>query len=251
VIAHRLRNIAVSWRAYRAWNRACLLNAWRATRHHFDRGWHSVMEVLGPGLATSLALYMSGAADSVRDNSVIVAAGVATSVLWVVSVLCWNFGLAPYRLWRAARERIAHLQMSIGRRIDRQAIARDLELCIREGTALMDSATPSKSQLSQWYEGVLRVVSRAGHRDRAMLENLGPAPGTRGGALELLILSNRIEKLRLIRDRQHRAAREQALRMGAGGGRQSTRLGQSRAAAQRSGAIRAPRTAMIATSRRR
>jgi hypothetical protein len=36
-----------------------------------------------------------------------------------------------------------------------------------------------------------------------MLENLGPAPGTRGGALELLILGNRIQRLRAILSRQN------------------------------------------------
>ncbi len=240
----------MSWRAYRAWIRACLMNAWRATRGHFGGGWRSAMEVLGPGFATSLALYMwSGGADPALDNVLTIATGAAVSVLWIAIVLCWNFGLAPYRLWRAARERIAHLQMAVGRRIDRQAIARQLDLCIKEGTALMDFV-PTKSQLSEWYEGVLRVVSRASPRDRAMLETLGPAPGTRGGALELLILSNRIEKLRLIRDRQYRAAREQALRMNAGV-RQSSHAGQLRAGGQRSSSIRAPRTPMIATSRRR
>jgi len=203
VVAQSLcKNAAMSWRAYRAWNRACLLNAWRATRRHFGGGWRSAMEVLGPGFATTLILYMGGA-DSARDNVVPIAGGAAMSMLWIVIVLCWNFGLAPYRLWRAARARIAHLQMAIGRRIDRRAIAQELELCIKEGTALMDSATPSKGQLSRWYEGVLRVVSRAGDGHRAMLETLGPAPGTRGGALELLILGNRIGKLRLILGRQH------------------------------------------------
>lgn len=195
---------AVSWREYRAWIRACLLNAWRATRGHFGGGWRSVIEVLGPWFATTLALYMwGGDADPARDHVVTIATGAAVSVLWITIVLCWNFGLAPYRLWRAAQARIARLQMANGRRIDRQVIAQELELCIRKGTALMDSATPSKDQLSDWYKRVLRVVSRAGDGDRAMLETLGPAPGTRGGPLELLILSNRIEKLRLILDRQY------------------------------------------------
>lgn len=192
----------MSWRAYRAWNRACLLNAWRATRRHFGGGWRSVMEVLGPGFATTLVLYMGGA-DYARDNVVPFATGAAISVLWIVIVLCWNLALAPYRLWRAAGVRIADLQMAIDRRNDRRAIARELELCIKQGTVLMENATPSKGQLSRWYEGVLRVVSRAGAGHRAMLENLGPAPGTRGGALELLILSNRIQRLRAILSRQY------------------------------------------------
>jgi hypothetical protein len=67
----------------------------------------------------------------------------------------------------------------------------------------MNTGSPSQRQLSQWYQRVLRVVSRASDRERALLETAGPAPGTRGGALEMLILSNRIEKLRLILDRQH------------------------------------------------
>ena len=198
------KNFAMSWRAYRAWNRACLLNAWRATRGHFGGGWRSVIEVLGPWFATTLALYLwGGDADPAPDTVEPIATGAVVSVLWIAIVLCWNFGLAPYRLWRAALARIARLQMATGRSIDPQAIAQELELCIKKGTALMDSAAPSKSQLSEWYERVLRVVSRAGDGDRAMLETLGPAPGTRGGPLELLILSNRIEKLRLILDRQY------------------------------------------------
>jgi len=191
----------MSWRAYRAWNRACLLNAWRATRGHFSGGWRSVVEALAPGFAATLALYVGGGADSTQDNVVTIATGAAVSVLWIVIVFCWNVGLAPYRLWRAARSRIA--QLAVGRRIDRQAIAQELERCIKEGQALMDSATPSKRQLSNWYERVLRVVSRAGDGDRAMLQTLGPAPGTRGGPLELLILGNRIGKLRLILGRQY------------------------------------------------
>ncbi len=193
----------MSWSAYRAWNRACVRHAWRATRGHFSAGWRSVVEALGPGFATTLALYTwGGGADSARDNVVTIATGAAVSVLWIVIVLCWNVSVAPYRLWRAAQARIAELETGAGRRIDRQAIAQELELCIKEGRALMDSVTPSKRQLSEWYERALRVVSRAGDSDRAMFERLGPAPGTRGGPLELLILGNRIEKLRLIMGRQ-------------------------------------------------
>lgn len=192
----------MSWSAYRAWNRACVLHAWRATRRHFSGGWRSVVEALGPGFAATPVLYIwGGGADSVLHVVVSIATGAAVSVLWIVSVFCWNVGLAPYRLWHAAQARIA--QLAAGRRIDRQAIARELELCIKEGQSLMDSATPSKRQLSRWYERVLRVVSRAGDGDRVMLQSLGPAPGTRGGALEPLILGNRIEKLRLILSRQY------------------------------------------------
>jgi hypothetical protein len=197
------REAAMSWRAYRAWNHACVLNAWRATRSHFLNGRLGMLEVIGPGLATTLALSMGSAGDDLqRDMAMALTAGVTASALWVLAVLCWNFGLAPYRLWRAARSRIAHLQMTIGRRIDRQVIAEELELRIREGVALMNSGSPSQSQLAEWYERVLRAVSRTGDRERALLENSGPAPGTRGGALEMLILSNRIEKLRLILERQ-------------------------------------------------
>jgi hypothetical protein len=210
VVKRPRNNTARSWNAYRAWLRACIRCAWRETRDHFSGGWRSVIEVLGPGFATTLALYLSGAdADPARDHVATIAMGAAVSVLWIVAVFCWNVSLAPYRLWRAALARIAHLQTATGRIDHRQAIAQELELCIKKGTALMDSATPSKSQLSQWYERVLRVVSRAGNGDRAMLETLGPAPGTRGGPLELLILSNRIEKLRLILDRQN-SGRERA-----------------------------------------
>lgn len=194
----------MSWSAYRAWNRACVRHAWRATRGHFGAGWRSVVGALGPGFATTLALYIwGGGTDSARDNVVAIATGAAVSVLWIVIVFFWNVSVAPYRLWRAAQARIAELETGAGRRIDRQAIAQQLELCIKEGRALMDSATPSKRQLSEWYERALRVVSRAGDSDRDMFERLGPAPGTRGGALELLILSNRIEKLRLIMGRQY------------------------------------------------
>ena len=206
MLTQRLCNDAVmSWRTYLAWNRACLLNAWRATRSYFGRGWHGVLKILGPGLATTLALHFwsSGGADARPDLVVASVTGVAVAALWVLIVLCWNFGLAPYRLWRAARARITDLQIAIGRRIDRQVIAQELELRIREGVALMDTGSPSQSQLTQWYDRVLRVVSRADERERAMLETSGPAPGTRGGALEMLILNNRIEKLRLILDRQH------------------------------------------------
>lgn len=200
-----LSNAATSWRVFRVWNRACLLNAWRATRNHFGKGRRAALEVLGPGVVTMLAVYTWGGAEARLDMGAAIAAGTATSALWVVIVLCWNFGLAPFRLWRAARARITHLQVAIGRRIERQVIAAELELRIREGIALMDSGRPSQSQLTEWYERVLRVVSRAGDRERAMLETSGPAPGTRGGALEMLILSNRIEKLRLILKRQHSA----------------------------------------------
>ena len=148
-----------------------------------------------------LAAYTWGGAESRLDMVTAIAAGTATSALWILIVLGWNFGLAPYRLWRAERARLTHLQVAIGRRIERQVIAAELELRIREGIALMESGRPSQGQLSEWYERVLRVVSRAGDRERAMLETSGPAPGTRGGALEMLILSNRIEKLRLILDR--------------------------------------------------
>ena len=84
-------------------------------------------------------------------------------------------------------------------------IAQELELRIREGVALMNCGSPSQSQLAEWYERAVRVVTRAGDRERTLLETAGPAPGTRGGALEMLILSNRIEKLRLILVRLHRA----------------------------------------------
>jgi len=192
----------MSWSAYRAWNRACVLYAWRATRGHFSGGWRSVVEALGPGFAATLVLYIwGGGADSVRDNVVTITTGAAASVLWIVIVFCWYVGLAPYGLWRAARSRIS--QLAVGRRMERQAIAQELELCIKEGQALMDSATPSKRQLSKWYERVLRVVSRAGDGDRVMLQSSGPAPGTRGGVLELLILGNRIANLRLILSRQY------------------------------------------------
>jgi hypothetical protein len=210
-IAQRFRReAALSWRAYRSWNRACMLNAWRATRSHFGNGHRAALEVSVPGLVAMLAVYRGGGAEPHLEIAAAIAAGTAASLLWILIVLCWSFALAPYRLWRAARARIAHLQVTIGRRIERHVIAAELELRIREGVALMDSGSPSQNQLAEWYERVLRVVSRAGNRERAMLETSGPAPGTRGGALEMLILSNRIEKLRLILDRQQsgRAARK-------------------------------------------
>lgn len=183
-------NEAMNWSAYRAWIRACVLHAWRSTRGHFNRGWRSVVEALVPGLAV-LAFHQWGVADADPDIIVTIAAGAASSALWVLIVFCWYVGLAPYRLWHAAQARIS--QLTSGRRDDPQAIAQDLELCIREGQALMNSATPSRRQLSKWYDRVRRVVSRAGAGERVMLESLGPAPGTRGGALELLILGNRLE----------------------------------------------------------
>jgi hypothetical protein len=193
----------MSWRTYLAWNRACLLNAWRATRNFFGRGWRGVLKIVAPGLATTLGLCISSSGTDVPpDVALASVTGVSVTAAWVLIVLSWNFGLAPYRLWRAARARITQLQMANGRRIDRQVIAQELELRIREGVALMNTGSPSQRQLSQWYQRVLRVVSRASDRERALLETAGPAPGTRGGALEMLILSNRIEKLRLILDRQ-------------------------------------------------
>jgi hypothetical protein len=204
----------MSWRAYRAWARACLLSAWRATRNHFGGAWRGALKVVGPGVATTLVLCIRAAnMEPQPDIPVAIAAGCAASLLWVFAVFCWNFALAPYRLWLAARARIAQLQVAIGRRIERHVIAAELELRIREGLALMDSGSPSQRQLSQWYQQVLRVVARAGDRERALLESSGPAPGTRGGALEMLILSNRIEKLRLILDRQH-AGRASRKRLG-------------------------------------
>jgi hypothetical protein len=193
----RLRNPAVrNWNAYRAWHRACLRSAWRETRVHFSSGWRSAREILAPGVAATLVTHVLGSADPI----VSIATGAAVSVLWIIMVFCWNFGLAPYRLWRAALARMAKL--GVARRIDPRIIRRELELCIRQGQTLMDAKNPPKGQLTAWYERVLRAVSRAGHDDRALLESLGPAPGTRGGPLELLILSNRIEKLRVILDRQ-------------------------------------------------
>jgi hypothetical protein len=209
VIAPAVRRVLeLRWRAYRSWNRACLLNAWRATRSHFGSGRRAALEVSAPALVTMLALYRWGGAEPHLDIAAAIAAGAAAGLLWILIVLCWNFALAPYRLWLAARTRITHLQLAIGRRIDRQVIEQELELRIREGMALMDTGSPSQSQLTQWYERVLRAVSRVGDRERILLENSGPAPGSRGGALEMLILSNRIEKIRLLLDRQPgRAAR--------------------------------------------
>lgn len=148
-------------------------------------------------LAATLALCLWGGAEVVMA----IPKGVAVSVLWVVSVFCWNLVLAPYRLWRAALARMAKL--AVARRIDPRIIRRELEQCIRQGQALMDARNPPKRLLSLWYERVLRTVSRAGHDGRALLESQGPAPGTRGGPLELLILHNRIEKLRVILDGQY------------------------------------------------
>jgi hypothetical protein len=200
-------NEAMTWSAYRAWNRACMRHAWRATRAHFSGGWRSVLEALVPGFAALLVFQQWGGADAERDAVIRIAAGAAASALWILLVFCWYVGLAPYRLWHAAQARIG--QLTGGRRNDPLAIAQDLEMCIREGQALMDCATPSKRQLSKWYDRVRRVVSRTGASDRLMLESLGPAPGTRGGALELLILGNRIERLRSILGRQYsRPARE-------------------------------------------
>jgi len=194
----------MSWHAYRAWMRACVLNAWRATRGHFGGAWRCVAEIFGPWFATTLALYLWGGDEELaRDPVAAIATGAAVSGLWISIVLFWNFGLAPYRLWLAAQGRIEHLQIASGHRINRHAVAQELELCIKKGTALMASPTPSKNQLTEWYEGVLRVVSQAGDGYRAMLETSGPPPGARGGPLELLILNNRIEKLRLILDWQN------------------------------------------------
>jgi hypothetical protein len=193
----------MTWYAYRAWMRACRLNAWRATRAHFGGPWRCATEILGPWFATTLALYVwGGEPDAARDHFVAISMGGAVSGAWISIVLGWNFGLAPYRLWLAAQARIEHLQIASGHRVDRHAVAQELEVCIKQGAALMESASPSQSQLAKWYEGVLRVVSHAGDGYRAMLESSGPPPGERGGPLELLILSNRIERLRLILDWQ-------------------------------------------------
>jgi len=195
-----LRSTARNWKAFAAWLRACLRCAWRGTRDHFSRGSRSVAEVLAPGIATTIALYLrASGGDSAHDFVGTIATGAAASLLWVGAVLCWNIWLAPYRLWRAALTRMSKL--AVVRRIDPRVIRRELELCIRQGQVLMDARNPSKKLLSVWYERVLRAASRAGQDHRALLENLGPAPGTRGGPLELLILSNRIDKLRLILDR--------------------------------------------------
>lgn len=159
-----------------------------------------------PAFAAMLVFHQWGGAAAERSSVVMLAAAAAASALWIVIVFCWFVALAPYRLWHAAQSRIT--QLTVGRHHDPQAIARDLELCIQEGQALMNGATPSKRQLSRWYDRVRRVVSRAGTSDRLMLDALGPAPGTRGGALELLILGNRIERLRSILGRHSRPARE-------------------------------------------
>ncbi|HKE43024.1 MAG TPA: hypothetical protein VKB41_00660 [Steroidobacteraceae bacterium] len=197
---HRLRNTAKNWKMFAAWLRACLRCAWRGTHDHFSRGWRSVAEAAAPGLAVTLALYLRAhGADSAHDHLATLATGAAASLLWVGSVLCWNAWLAPYRLWRAALTRMSKL--AVVRRIDPRVIRRELELLLRQGQVLMDARNPSKRVLSVWYGRVLRAASRAGQDHRALLENLGPAPGTRGGPLELLILSNRIDKLRLILDR--------------------------------------------------
>jgi hypothetical protein len=71
----------------------------------------------------------------------------------------------------------------------------------------MNGAKPSKHQLSTWYGRVRHVLSRTGANDRRVLDSLGPAPGTRGGALELLILGNRIKRLRSILGRHLRPSR--------------------------------------------
>ena len=132
----RAQALVTSWRAYRAWARACLLNAWRATRSHFGAAWPGALKVIGPGVVTTFALCLRGDnLDPQTDIPVAIAAGCAASLLWVVAVFCWNFALAPYRLWLAARARIVQLQAAIGRRIDRQVIAQELELRIREGVA--------------------------------------------------------------------------------------------------------------------
>jgi hypothetical protein len=200
----RLRNTARNWKAFAAWQRACLRCAWRETRDHFSRGWQSVAETCAPGVAVTLALYLrASGGDSGHEHLTTLTTGVTASVLWIAAVFCWNAGLAPYRLWRAALTRMSKL--AVVRRIDPRVIRRELEQCIRQGQVLMDTRNPSKRHLSMWYERVLRTAARAGHDHRALLENLGPAPGTRGGPLELLILSNRVEKLRLILDRVSQA----------------------------------------------
>ncbi|HEY7377459.1 MAG TPA: hypothetical protein VH542_02125, partial [Steroidobacteraceae bacterium] len=163
-----------------------------------------VAETCAPGVAVTLALYLrASGGDSGHEHLTTLTTGVTASVLWIAAVFCWNAGLAPYRLWRAALTRMSKL--AVVRRIDPRVIRRELEQCIRQGQVLMDTRNPSKRHLSMWYERVLRTAARAGHDHRALLENLGPAPGTRGGPLELLILSNRVEKLRLILDRVSQA----------------------------------------------
>src|SRR5262245_27647409 len=160
-MVQRLRNsAAVNWNAYRAWHRACLRSAWRETRVHFGGGWRSACEIVVPGIATTLALCIWDSADS----GVSLARGAAASVLWMIVVFCWNFSLAPYRMWRAALSRMAKL--AVARHIDPRIIRREPELCIRQGQALMDAKNPSKRVLSAWYERVLRAASRAGHENR-------------------------------------------------------------------------------------
>src|SRR5262245_23248422 len=199
---HRFRNTARNSKAFAAWLRACLRCAWRGSRDHFSRGWRSVAEVVAPGLAVTLVLYFRARGSAGHEHLATLMTGAAASLLWVGAVLCWNVWLAPYRLWRAALTRMSKL--AVVRRIDPRVIRRELELCIRQGQVLMDNRNPSKRLLSVWYQRVLRAASRAGQDHRALLENLGPAPGTRGGPLELLILSNRIDKLRVILDRVRR-----------------------------------------------
>ena len=193
-------NEPMTWSTYRAWNRACRLHAWRATRDHFRGGWRGVAQILAPGVGALLVLLKWGGGVGVEHLFTAVALGTGASALWFCLVFCWYAGLAPYRLWCAAQARIARL--TSGRRDDPQAIARELELCIQEGQALMKGAQPSQDQLSTWYGRVRRVVSRTGKSERLLLDSLGPAPGTRGGPLELLILGNRIERLRSILGRQ-------------------------------------------------
>src|SRR5688572_29475681 len=183
----------MTWSTYRAWNRACRLHAWRATRDHFRGKWRAVTQILAPGLGAALVLLKWGGAVGIEDAFVAFALGIGVSALWSCLIFCWYACVAPYRLWCAAQARIARL--TSGRRDDPQAIARELALCIQEGQALMKGAQPSKHQLLTWYGRVRRVVSRTGKSERLLLDSLGPAPGTRGGPLELLILGNRIERL--------------------------------------------------------
>ncbi len=201
----RVENEPMTWSTYRAWNRACRLHAWRATLDHFRGGWRGVAQILAPGFGAVLILLKWGGAEGIEGALAALVLGTGASALWFCLVFCWYAGLAPYRLWCAAQVRIAHL--TSGRRDDPGAIARELALCIEEGQALMKGAKPSKHQLSTWYTRVRRVVSRSGKSERLLLDSLGPAPGTRGGALELLILGNRIERLRSILARQLRPSR--------------------------------------------
>ena len=71
------REAALRWRAYRSWNRACLLNAWRATRSHFGKR-RAVVEVIAAGLTTMLALQLW----TQDDLAVSFAKGVAASALF-------------------------------------------------------------------------------------------------------------------------------------------------------------------------